>query len=45
MTAFSIIIDLNALRGRIGRGRPCEIRYIEYELDSWEAPADWPTPE
>ena len=38
--AFSIIIDLNALRAWIGRGRPCETRYIEHGLDQWEAPAD-----
>ena len=44
VTAFSIIIDLNALRAWIGRGRPCETRYIEHRLDPWKAPADWPTP-
>ena len=42
VTAFSIIIDLNALRAWIGRGRPCETRYIEHGLDPWETPADWP---
>jgi isopenicillin-N N-acyltransferase-like protein len=44
VTAFSIIIDLNALKAWIGRGRPCETRYLEYRLDPWVAPADWPTP-
>ena len=43
VTVFSIVINLNELRAWIGRGRPCETTYVEYTLDPWTPPADWPT--
>jgi isopenicillin-N N-acyltransferase-like protein len=44
VTAFSMIIDLSALRAWIGRGRPCQTCYHEFMLDPWTPPADWPAP-
>ena len=37
VTVFSIIIQLESLRAWIGRGRPCETDYIEYQLQPWRA--------
>jgi len=42
VTVFSLIINLNELRAWIGRGRPCQTRYVEYRLDPWAPPEDWP---
>lgn len=42
VTVFSLIIDLNALRAWIGRGRPCQTTYVEYVLRPWTPPEDWP---
>jgi isopenicillin-N N-acyltransferase-like protein len=44
VTAFSIIIDLTALRAWIGPGRPCQTEYRQYSLDAWPRPAGWPQP-
>ena len=38
VTVFSIIINLTELRAWIGRGRPCEITYVEHTLDPWIPP-------
>jgi len=42
VTVFSLIINLNELRAWIGRGRPCQTTYVEYHLDPWTPPEDWP---
>ena len=42
VTVFSIIINLNELRAWIGRGCPCQTTYVEYTLDPWTPPEDWP---
>ena len=42
VTVFSLIINLNELRAWIGRGRPCQTTYVEYRLDPWTPPEDWP---
>lgn len=44
VTAFSIIIDLTALRSWIGRGRPCQTHFHVYALDPWTPPSGWPRP-
>jgi isopenicillin-N N-acyltransferase-like protein len=42
VTAFSVIIDLTALRCWIGSGRPCQTEYREYSLAPWTPPGGWP---
>lgn len=39
VTVFSLIINLNERRAWIGRGRPCQTRYIECSLAPWRPPA------
>ncbi|MEW6716982.1 MAG: C45 family peptidase [Chloroflexota bacterium] len=36
VTVFSMVLDLNELRAWIGRGRPCETNYREYQLEPWK---------
>jgi len=36
VTVFSIIIRLEDRRAWIGRGRPCETTWEEYQLEAWE---------
>lgn len=38
VTVFSLIIHLNERRAWIGRGRPCQTRYVEYALTPWTPP-------
>jgi isopenicillin-N N-acyltransferase-like protein len=38
-TVFSIIIQLEGRRAWIGRGRPCETEYREYQLEPWKSAA------
>lgn len=35
LTAYSIIIQLNELRCWIGKGKPCETTYTEYQIAPW----------
>jgi isopenicillin-N N-acyltransferase-like protein len=35
VTVFSMILDLGARRGWIGRGRPCETQWVEHCLEPW----------
>jgi isopenicillin-N N-acyltransferase-like protein len=35
VTVFGIIIQLNALKAWIGRGRPCQTRWYEHALEPW----------
>jgi isopenicillin-N N-acyltransferase-like protein len=35
VTVFSIIINVNERRAWIGRGRPCETRWCEHNLEPW----------
>jgi isopenicillin-N N-acyltransferase-like protein len=35
VTVFGIVIQLNALKAWIGRGRPCETRWYEHSLEPW----------
>lgn len=44
VTVFSIIIQLEKLRAWIGRGRPCQTTYFEYQLKPYHlSPQDHPT--
>jgi isopenicillin-N N-acyltransferase-like protein len=38
ITVFSIILQLETLQAWIGRGRPCETLYVEYQLEPWIPP-------
>jgi isopenicillin-N N-acyltransferase-like protein len=42
VTVFSIIINLNELHAWIGRGRPCQTTYYEYNLEPWTPAENWP---
>jgi isopenicillin-N N-acyltransferase-like protein len=42
VTAFSLIVKLEERRAWIGRGRPCQTTYHEYQLEPWTPPRDWP---
>ncbi len=42
VTVFSIIISLEQRRSWIGRGRPCQTTWHEYQLAPWQPPEDWP---
>ena len=35
VTVFGIVIQLNALKAWIGRGRPCETQWYEHSLEPW----------
>lgn len=35
-TAYSMVIQLNELRCWIGKGRPCEAQYFEYQLEPYQ---------
>lgn len=37
-TVFSLVIHLEARQAWIGRGRPCETEYVEYQLEPWIPP-------
>jgi isopenicillin-N N-acyltransferase-like protein len=40
VTVFSIIIQPQKCRGWIGRGRPCETKFIEYQLEPGPGPGN-----
>jgi isopenicillin-N N-acyltransferase-like protein len=39
VTVFSIIIQLESLTAWIGKGRPCQTTYSEYQLEPWQQAA------
>jgi isopenicillin-N N-acyltransferase-like protein len=44
VTVFGIIINLTERRAWIGRGLPCQTTWVEYRLEPWVPPSDWPQP-
>jgi isopenicillin-N N-acyltransferase-like protein len=35
VTAFALVVDVAARRAWLGRGRPCQTRWVEYALGPW----------